>query len=142
MAAPFGPLFGTEWVYTSSDPGKVITFAYLTVCILRDYHFGFDKLYTLIRDYLREKDNHVPKWVTAAEREWDLVRREMKRETGSQWQRVLRKYMNNLTDLYTDLAMMFAASPVEHGQPFSVQTAKRLAFFAEATVVYFEISFK
>ena len=53
VVSHFGPLFNTEWVYSSKDPGKVIAYAYLTVCVLRDYKFGFDKLYHLIRDHLR-----------------------------------------------------------------------------------------
>ncbi len=48
-------MFHTEWVYSSKDPGKVIAFAYLAVCILRDYKFGFDKLYAMIKDHLREQ---------------------------------------------------------------------------------------
>ena len=79
VVTPFGPLFNTEWVYQSRDPGRVIAYAYLTVCILRDYRFGFDKLYTLIRDHLREKTNTVPVWAQTAEREWNLIRDQMKR---------------------------------------------------------------
>ena len=38
--------------------------------------------------------------------------------------------------------MMFAASPVDGGEPFNEQAAKRLAFFGETTVTYFVINFK
>ena len=125
-----GPLFHTEWVYSSREPGKVIAYAYLTVCILRDYKFGFDKLYELIRDHLREKLGGVPVWASSAYRQWDLIRGRMRRETGSEWQKTLRRYVDSLTDLFTNYVMMFAATPVDTGTPFSSQVAKRLAFFA------------
>lgn len=66
----------------------------------------------------------------------------MAKKNGAIWQRALRKYINNLTDIFTNLVAMLAASPVEPGTPFSMQAAKRLAFSAETTVVFFTINFK
>jgi hypothetical protein len=123
-----GPLFHTEWVYSSKDPGKVLTFAYLAVCILRDYKFGFDKLYAMIKDHLRERLEIVPPWALAAEREWNQIREFMNRSTGVKWQSALRKFINSLTDVFTNMVAMFAATPVEPGEPFGYQVAKRLAF--------------
>jgi hypothetical protein len=66
----------------------------------------------------------------------------MTRNNGVRWQRALRKYIDNLTDIFTNMVAMLAASPVESGTPFSLQAAKRLAFSAETSVVYFTVNYK
>jgi hypothetical protein len=119
----------------STDPNKVITFAFLAAFIIKGQPFGFERLYAQIRSHLLDRMELVPEWARSAEHEWGLIRGKMTK--GAKWQKGLGKYVDGLTDLFTNLVAMFVASQTEPGRPFGSHAAKRLAFSTEGAVTYF-----
>ena len=54
----------------------------------------------------------VPSWAIAAQQQWNQIREKMNKKNGVKWQRALKKYVDELTDVFTNLVLSFAAAPI------------------------------